>query len=112
MSSQLSRKLSPDKMKREPMELLKIERLSDNEVHLIFYVLSRPEDSAPTALQEYYENLAYSYAEAEGLKILSNIEVELNPRNDGASLSFRARPYKKEKNFGWFNHQRRKYKAG
>lgn len=95
------------------MELIEVEQLSGDEMHLLFYVLSRPsQDNAGQSLQEFYENISYHYAESEGLKILSNIEVELNPVNDGASVSFRARAYKKDKNFGWFKHQKRRHKAG
>lgn len=100
-------------MSKKEMELIKVEQLSGGEMHLIFYVLSRPApDSTGHSLQEFYENISYQYAESEGLKILSSIEVELNPVNDGASVSFRARAYKKDKNFGWFKHQKRRHKAG
>lgn len=97
----------------QTMQLISMEHLSDNEVQLVFYVLSRPDPGEYLGtLQTYYEDLVYGYAEKEGLKVLSNLEVELNPRNEGATLSFRARPFKKQKNFGWFKHQKRHYKAG
>lgn len=92
------------------INIVALEEQEKEKVWVVLNVLTRPQPNSSISLQEYYEDLAYQFAEYERVKITTNIDVELNPVNESALLRFEIkRPKKLKQNslFSSIKHKRR-----
>lgn len=91
-------------MDAELSNILSLEKHANSEKYdIVYLVRSRPATSSnPCGLQKYYEDIAYALAEPIGCKLVSNIEVDLNPVNESATLWFTIKAPKNNKTSSFF----------